>query len=226
VDDKPGGIELLTERQKQVLRMIARHMQEKEIARELKISVPTVKDHAAMARRHLRVDTTRKAALILADFETATATIPDVGYTARTVATAAEDGQAFGHEPNLSSRRRPPDHQLSGTGNGLAHDGGTGQTEAYRRHHSGGASDQSGTWPAEGGLQHGLRDSLADGGRMRRGYGDRFRQWLKDLPVIAWLGLVVGVAVMTVVLAAAFISLILGSLEAVHQASHYFGWRN
>jgi len=61
---------------------------------------------------------------------------------------------------------------------------------------------------------------------MRRGYGDRFRQWLKDLPVIAWLGLVVGVAVMTVVLAAAFISLILGSLEAVHQASHYFGWRN
>ena len=66
---------------------------------------------------------------------------------------------------------------------------------------------------------------MADGGRLRGGSWARFRQWLKDLPVVAWIGLVVGVAVMSVVCVAVFFSLLLGCLEVMHQVSHYYGWR-
>ncbi len=221
----PDGIQLLTERQKQVLRLIARHMQEKEIARELKISVPTVKDHAAMARRHLRVDTTRKAALMLVEFEGG-ATIPGVGYASGTVANGTPVGQVSDHGTRFYPQRHLHDHQLQRAGNGLADDGDAGQADTPRRYPVDGAAPEPAPWTAEGPVPHGFRHGLADGGRVHPGPWARFRQWLKDLPAIAWIGLVIGVAAMSLVLAAVFFSLLLGCLEMVHQVSHDFGWRS
>lgn len=65
----PAGIFQLTVRQKEILRLVAARYQEKEIARLLNISLPTVKDHAAKIRRLLDVDTTRVAALLFEQFE-------------------------------------------------------------------------------------------------------------------------------------------------------------
>jgi DNA-binding CsgD family transcriptional regulator len=60
------GIETLSERQKQVLRLVAQNHQAKEIARLLGISESTVKTHMEEGRRRLDVATTREAARLLA----------------------------------------------------------------------------------------------------------------------------------------------------------------
>lgn len=63
--DSGSGIESLSNRQKEILRLIGQHYQMKEIARILNVSVSTVRTHTEEARRRLGVATSREAALIL-----------------------------------------------------------------------------------------------------------------------------------------------------------------
>lgn len=64
------AINSLTDRQKEILRLIHAGLVGKEIARQLGISEKTVRNHTEAARNKLEVETSRKAARILAAFET------------------------------------------------------------------------------------------------------------------------------------------------------------
>jgi len=67
--DKSNEVEALSSRQRQILRLIANHLQRKEIARLLNISEATVKTHTGEARRRLGVATSRDAARLLVRYE-------------------------------------------------------------------------------------------------------------------------------------------------------------
>ncbi|WP_280842168.1 DUF2807 domain-containing protein [Pontixanthobacter sp. CEM42] len=68
------GLEKLTPRQKEILRLLLGGFDTKSVARELDISVHTVTEHLREARRHLGVSSSREAARILGQAE---ATPPD-----------------------------------------------------------------------------------------------------------------------------------------------------
>lgn len=59
------GVDSLSKRQKEILRLVARHHQVKEIARLLNISEATVRTHTEEARRRLGAATSREAAIVL-----------------------------------------------------------------------------------------------------------------------------------------------------------------
>lgn len=59
------GVDSLSKRQKEILRLVARHHQVKEIARLLSISEATVRTHTEEARRRLGAATSREAAIVL-----------------------------------------------------------------------------------------------------------------------------------------------------------------
>lgn len=59
------GLEKLTARQKEILRLLLGGFDTKSVARELDISVHTVTEHLRVARRHLGVSNSREAARLL-----------------------------------------------------------------------------------------------------------------------------------------------------------------
>lgn len=63
-------VDLLSERERECLRLLARPMRAKDIARALDLSVYTVQDHLKSARRKLGVGDSMTAALMLRDHET------------------------------------------------------------------------------------------------------------------------------------------------------------
>ena len=63
------GIQKLTERQKEILRLILIGFDAKSAARQLGISVHTVNEHLREARRHLGVSSSRQAARLLGEAE-------------------------------------------------------------------------------------------------------------------------------------------------------------
>ena len=67
--DISGGIERLTERQMEILRLLSCGHDAKSAAAELGISVYTVNDHLSEARKHLGASSSRTAARLFADFE-------------------------------------------------------------------------------------------------------------------------------------------------------------
>ncbi|ESQ86510.1 hypothetical protein ABAC460_23195 [Asticcacaulis sp. AC460] len=68
-NDTDGGVEALSARQKEILRLVAAHFERKEIARQLNISPHTVKAHIDAARKRLGVATDRQAARLLTEQE-------------------------------------------------------------------------------------------------------------------------------------------------------------
>ena len=84
-----GNVDRLTEGQRAVLRMVNRHLETKEIARELGIGPDGVNQRIKAAMRILGVNKRRDAALLLAEAEGVEAYQPLV-YPPRTIADPAE----------------------------------------------------------------------------------------------------------------------------------------
>ena len=93
-------IERLTDKQRECLRMVYRHMETKEIARELGLSPDGVTQRIRTAMKTLGVDRRRDAARILAEAEGLAATpYPRQVYMPRDIATAP-DPAMFGPPAN------------------------------------------------------------------------------------------------------------------------------
>lgn len=73
------GVDSLSRRQKEILRLVARHHQIKEIARLLNISEATVRTHTEEARRRLGAATSREAAIALLRHESADGNLSEQG---------------------------------------------------------------------------------------------------------------------------------------------------
>ncbi len=67
----PAGVEALSERQREVLRLVARGLTNPEIAEALGISAATVKVHVAAVIERLDVSNRTEAALLMRDYEKA-----------------------------------------------------------------------------------------------------------------------------------------------------------
>lgn len=100
---KPAtGVESLTNRQREILRLVARHHQTKQIARILKISEATVRTHTEEARRRLSAASSREAAIVLLRHESGGSGpdlqdfLPEDAANVQAAATAANDANPAG----------------------------------------------------------------------------------------------------------------------------------
>lgn len=98
MEDKDPALQALTPRQREILRLVARNMQAKEIARELNISERTVKTHTDAARRRLGVATSREAARLLVDWEARQGIVPEGHRPSGTMDAAPERPPSVGRE--------------------------------------------------------------------------------------------------------------------------------
>lgn len=178
----------LSARQREILRLIARHMQAKEVARALHISEWTVRTHTEEARKRLGVASTREAARVLIEWEGREALPHDEGPSPQGLANPESDVSASRHEQALRTDTpahadiddRPVDRALQrlvdagGPRQGGLHPGDPEYGEAVRP----GRADQ------ESRLHHGGGNGVADG------RWARFEKRLADISLSRWLGLI------------------------------------
>jgi DNA-binding CsgD family transcriptional regulator len=216
------GVETLSARQREILRLIAQNLQAKEVARLLGISEKTVRTHTEEARRRLSVGTIRDAArlLVAAELEAGGTEAPapalrhDDRPSPRPMPDAPPPPLASGHEYELSSRRKLSDHQLgrAGYGPGLA---GDARETGVSGGHPAVAQEAERYAGAETDHPFGGRgDSLADDG-----YGGRWRalkRWLRSRSAWQWYGLILLSCLVSVLIFAATMSAIIGGLQSIN----------
>lgn len=213
--DKTTGVEALTQRQKEILRLISHHLQAKEVARLLNISERTVKTHTEEARKRLGVATSRDAARLLADHEIALGR--GDRWPAGPIAASPGDLPVSAHEQALYPERTLHADALERSGERLAHAGLAGQAGSRR----GNPDGDTGPEPQRPGRQGGVHDDrgnrLVDrrfpvsDGRLGPGLARR----LASLNAFQWLGLIVLVGVLSAVLVSGLIAACLGTLEGL-----------
>jgi DNA-binding CsgD family transcriptional regulator len=213
------GIEALSERQKEILRLVARQYQAKEIARLLKISEHTVKTHTDEARRRLEVPTSRQAARLLLEFEGVIGVPFDEPPPVSGMAQGEGEPSFSAHEQALSPPRPIFDHQLSATGNSLGNAVGPRQI----RPDTGLGGSRT---PAEHVVQsnESLAHHVGDNGVVN-GRWDKFRRRLRDLSTVQLLGLIVIAAIALALVAGMLAGTLLGMVEVVHKLTIYAGWK-
>jgi DNA-binding CsgD family transcriptional regulator len=212
------GIEALSERQKEILRLVARQYQAKEIARLLRISEHTVKTHTDEARRRLEVPTSRQAARLLLEYEGVAGVPFDEPPPVSGMAQREGEASFSAHEQALSPPRPILDDQLSATGNSLGNAVGSRQI----RPDTGLGGSRT---PAEHVVQsnESLAHHAGDNGVVD-GRWDGFRRRLKTLPTVQLLGVIVMAAILLAFLAGTLVATLLGMFEVVHKISTYSGW--
>jgi DNA-binding CsgD family transcriptional regulator len=184
------SVGLLSERQKEILRLVAKHYQAKEIARFLNISEHTVKTHTDEARRRLDVPTSRQAARLLAEFEGAEGLPLDEPPPSMGMQQSPPKASVSGHEQALSPPRSIHDDQLSTTGNSLGNVGGAQQVQRYQGFGGNRPHVEHDVQSFEGAAHLAGNDSVAGGRRVG------FTGWLKTLSLPQWLGLIVLISVL------------------------------
>lgn len=184
------SVELLSDRQKEILRLVAKHYQAKEIARFLNISEHTVKTHTDEARRRLDVSTSRQAARLLVEYEEARSLPLDEPPSSMGMPQPPPRASVLVHEQALSPPRTIHDDQLSGTGNSLGNAGGSQQVQRHQGFGGNRAPVEQNVQSHEGAAYLAGNDRVAGGRRVG------FTGWLKTLSLPQWLGLIVLISVL------------------------------
>lgn len=221
MEDQASRVEALSERQKEILRLIAQHLQAKEVARMLDISESTVKTHTDAARRRLGVASSRDAAKMLVAYETngagGKAIPPEGGWPPRPIADPAAPMSGLDHEYALPSERTILPGPLERPRDRLADAGSTRQAGADRGHASDAADVGQERRQREGDLYDGRGDRVADG----RWGG--FERWLKSLNTVQWLGLIVLTGFLLMLVTGGMIEAAVGTMQAIKEFRHQAG---
>ncbi|MGA9659001.1 MAG: helix-turn-helix transcriptional regulator [Asticcacaulis sp.] len=208
------GIESLSDRQKEVLRLTAQHLQAKEIARILNITERTVRAHTESARRRLGATTSREAVRI---FLSEISEVP-IGYDdqwpSTPIAETTIGASELGHEQALFTSQRSHDDQLHPAGNRLENVSGTRQMPTYSGRHSDIENAKSGPGSGEGSVQSGSGWIMVDGR-----WGE-LRGRLKSLSALSWLGLILLVGILLPLFAGVLIQAVHGTFEALQILKH------
>jgi len=215
MENKAAGIEALTPRQKEILRLVSQQYQAKEIARFLNIGERTVKTHTEEARRRLGVATSRDAARLLAAHER------DIGRDDRGTA-GPKDGTDTDvltkpHEQALFTKPVSYGDPLGSARNDLAATGATRKASLD--------PGNPGRHPAA------EPDQRAGDGLVQPDRGDRLvdRRWdslehrLAKLNAFQWLGLIVIVGVLSAILVSGLIAAVIGTLEGLQVLNRQIG---
>lgn len=228
--DKTSGVDTLSERQKEILRLIARHLQAKEIARVLNISESTVKTHTDTARKRLGVASSRDAARLLVEYEMAAGLTPkdlveallpvaiprEGGWPPRPIAQEPADGAVSGHDKTIHTELTLSHGPLEGSGDRLADAGLARQAGQDRGNPDRRTDAEQERRPGEGGLYDDRRDRMADGRRAAAGRTP-FERRLANLSHWQWLGLILITAVLMPLLAGVLIEAVFTTMQAMHQ---------
>ncbi|MGN6423338.1 MAG: response regulator transcription factor [Asticcacaulis sp.] len=221
------GVEALTARQREILRLISQHMQAKEIARALDISERTVKTHTDAARKRLGVTTSREAARLLMAHEGAAPLVRQGRWPSGTIDPSVKDAAGSQHDPELHPDRRDDQRPaaalsdpLAGSGIGVAHVDGAGQTGPDRRYAGDSAGLERQHLAGKGGLHPDRSDGLADG---RYGGSRSLRQRLESLPPAQWLGVIVLLAVALMIVGTGLLTGAVGTIEAIERIHRQIG---
>ncbi|MFT4074354.1 MAG: helix-turn-helix transcriptional regulator [Asticcacaulis sp.] len=225
--DKSSQIAALSVRQKEILRLIAQHMQAKEVGLLLHISEHTVRTHTDSARRKLGVATSRDAARLLAAFEIGNGPAPplvdDERPSSMRIVALPDPVPGSDHEQQtdidqtIPSRRGLPDHELEGPGISPLPDSQSGAVFKDIRN----GTDAAGTEQRGGTTayraHHGYGDSLVNGRWLQ------FKVSLKGLTTFQWLGLTLLVSATMGILMGAFLAISLGFLETFENIVRHVG---
>lgn len=221
MDKQASRVEALSERQKEILRLIAQHLQAKEVARMLDISESTVKTHTDAARRRLGVASSRDAAKMLVAYEAKTsgrAGIPlEGGWSSRPIAQEDDPVSVLGHEHALPSERTIFPGALERPRDSLADAGNARQAVSDRGYASHAADVGQERRQREGHLYDGRGDGLADG---RWGGLER---WLKSLNTVQWLGLIALTGFLLMLVTGGMIEAAVGTMQAIKELRHQAG---
>ncbi|MFT4076759.1 MAG: LuxR family transcriptional regulator [Asticcacaulis sp.] len=220
MERKPAGIDTLTSRQKEILRLIAKQYQTKEIARLLDISERTVKTHTEEIRRRLGVASSRDAARLLVAHEALSEALPQAGQegaaigredrgATRPMAENPDTSLASPHEQTRLSASIAPDDPLGPAGNSLAPGRGAGEAGLDPRHTGGYPEAEHDQRPGDGTVRPDRGDRLVD---RRRG---SLEYRLARLNAFQWLGLIVVVGVLSAILVSGLIAAVIGTLEGL-----------
>lgn len=206
--EKTLGVDALSARQKEVLRLVAAHHQAKEIARLLHISQHTVKTHIEEARRRLGSASGREAARRLMAHEGAAPLPPEVGAPSGVMPEPVADVSSLTYEHTLLPERTIPDDPLVGSRDRLAHAGFAREGRPDRGHLESSAYGQPDAGIGKGRLHDGGGVSLADGRR------SGLRRRLKALSGLQWAGLTLLVGILLPLLAGVLIQSTHATFEA------------
>ena len=207
----------LSLRQKEILRLIAQHMQAKEVAIALKISEHTVRTHTVSARRKLGVATSRDAARLLIAFEsggdTQPAIIDDECNSSSMIGDGSKPVPDWDHEQAIPPYRKIPSErglynpQLEGSGSSTRTDGPSDQISEYTGDDWRPSGTEQRSWAKEDDPHIGGGHSVANGWWLG------FKPKLKRLSALQWLGVTLLVSAGMGILMGAFLAISLGFLE-------------
>lgn len=173
----------LARREKDVLRALARYRKPKEIARELHLSVHTVRGYANSARKKLEAASTRDAAVIFANYEANLVTPQKRGDENQRVAATPSNDAVSAPGFSKSSEIDPHDAPVGGPGANLIPDVGLGSEIPTL---SAGSGHPQGFEMAPPRGRH--HDEIQD---VVSGRGLRVHGWLARLGSVRWFVLMV-----------------------------------
>ncbi|HTN41892.1 MAG TPA: helix-turn-helix transcriptional regulator [Asticcacaulis sp.] len=215
--DQHSKIANLSTRQKEILRLIAQHLQAKEVAQLLRISEHTVRTHTDSARRKLGVATSRDAARLLQAFEHETgpaeALVDDQRPSSMRIGEAPAGMAGLTHEQAITHHRKIPaelglhNPQLAGHGVSPGADSPSVETPEYSGDDGYPSGQEQRGWAETNRSYAGSGDRLADGWWLR------FKPRLKRLNTLQWLGVTLILSAVMGILMGAFLAISLGFLE-------------
>lgn len=177
---KLAGVSSLSDRQKEILRLVAQHHQAKEIARILRISESTVKTHTDEARRRLGVGTSRQAARLLIAHEVRSILSREDGFKPEAASDLSGSASHWLYEQALLSQQRASPYQTSEYEDNPKDSSGAFQhADSYQR------SEQE---------QEARSDRFSDG--VVEGRWGSVGKRLKALNIVQWCGLIILISVL------------------------------
>ncbi|MET3664122.1 helix-turn-helix transcriptional regulator [Caulobacter sp. 1776] len=225
VDRVSKAFEKLTPREREILRLIAAHLQSKEIARALGLSPKTVEMHVLSARRRLSGLSRRDAALAFVAWEggdpgndyrkrpSDLAALPDPPLSDREIGSGHE--RTTQPEPDIQKANQAGRFG-GGWGLAAAPDVAGRSVEPARVDvRRGGLAEGSGEWRAAfHDLVAGSGDDVSHARPAAR------RDWRHEMSNLQWLGLVLGITALTAVLLAVIAIGVHEFIMAVQRITH------
>lgn len=200
-DPRIEAAEKLTDRQREVLRLIAKHYVRKEIARMLGITDHTVKAHIDEARKRLGAANEKQAARFLSEIEAQLGITSNRQYPEEVMAETLIEPDVAGHEQafhSLRPTRSRHDHSFRGSTASLVNDSDAEQGALRRRGDSHLESHGADIGSSTSDLYHDHGNGVADG--RKRLFIWRLDELSRLQCIVLIIGLTMGLAFTAVIL--------------------------
>ncbi|WP_343685580.1 helix-turn-helix transcriptional regulator [Asticcacaulis sp.] len=217
----------LTPRQKEVMRYIARHYRDKEIARLMNISEHTARAHADAVRQKLGGVSRREAARFLSDHVDALGIPPEREYQSSGIAKTAPELSSSGHPSPEGARDDQPLPSHDAAVPAIGHDAmgahrDRAQIPGGARE---GASDQRDAFGDPAGIPDDTGEArLYPDLSLRLAHRrDGLHGWLAELNLLQWTLLTLGLTLSVVLIIGGMMGGLIGIFQAIRELSGQTG---